>query len=77
MKQYCRYCAYMVCGDWNYCEVNKVTYSDEKIKRANKCKQFELNPIDALGENPNGYKPRKQKMPVESLPYEQITFPQI
>lgn len=26
--------------------------------RVNKCKHFELNPIDAFGENPNEYKPR-------------------
>lgn len=56
--QYCRYCSYMVCGDANYCCVRKRTYSDEYIKRTNKCKLFKPNPIDALGENPKGYRPR-------------------
>ena len=61
MKQYCRYCAYMVCGDANYCEVFKETYSTAKIKRVNNCSMFILNPIDALFENERGYRPRKQK----------------
>jgi len=61
MAQYCRYCTYMVCGDANFCSIRQTTYSDEYIKRPNKCKDFELNPIDALCENPKGYKPRKPK----------------
>lgn len=61
MKQYCRYCAYMCCGDANWCSVRHRTYTDGYIKKPNKCKDFELNPIDALGENPKVYKPRKPK----------------
>lgn len=63
MIQYCRYCAYMCCGDANYCSVKKRCYSDEHIKRTNKCKDFDLCPIDALGENTSGYKPRERKEP--------------
>ena len=61
MTQYCRYCTYMVCGDANYCSVRQKTYSDDHIKRTNRCRDFEFNPIDALGENPNEYRPRKHK----------------
>lgn len=61
MTQYCRYCNNMVCGDANYCSVRQECYSDAKIKRANKCKDFEFNPIDALYENENGYIPRQNK----------------
>lgn len=61
MAQYCRYCANMVCGDSNYCTVREECFSDEYVKRVNKCKDFDLNEIDALGENERGYIPRKGK----------------
>lgn len=66
MKQYCRYCAYMCCGDSNYCEKRKKCYEDKAIKRTNKCKYFVLNPIDALGTGKD-YKPRKEKKQQPSL----------
>ena len=60
MNKYCRYCAYMCCGDANYCSKHNECYSDEKIKRVNRCKDFEFNPIDAI--NPGQkYTPRKSK----------------
>lgn len=58
MKQYCRYCANLVYGDSCYCEVKRDFLKYDACKRVNKCKHFELNPIDALGENPKEYKPR-------------------
>ena len=61
MTQYCRYCAHMICGDFNYCEVRKACYPEDYIKRPNHCSQWELNEIDALGENPNPYRPRERK----------------
>jgi len=51
----------MVCGDANYCTTKKQTFSDEKIKSLNKCKEFNFNPIDALSENWRNYRPRKIK----------------
>ena len=60
MIQYCRYCSHMVCGDANYCSIKKQFYSDKQICNANKCKQFDFNPIDALGINKNEYKPREK-----------------
>lgn len=60
-NKYCRYCAWMCCGDANYCEVKKKTFSTEYIKRQNNCRYFELNPMDALFENKRGYRPREQK----------------
>lgn len=70
MKQYCRYCNNMVCGDANYCTVKKETYSDSTIKSVNKCKDFEFNEIDALGET-NGYKPRNT---VKTIDVNQLRF---
>ena len=59
MTQYCRYCANMVCGDANYCSKRKECYTDKQICRPNKCKDYDLNPIDAFGINEKGYQPRK------------------
>ena len=61
MRQYCRYCANLVYGDSCYCEVKRECLDYDRCKRPNKCKSFELNPIDALGENPKEYKPRGNK----------------
>ena len=58
MAQYCKYCTYMVCGDANYCSIKEKLYSEKYICNANKCKHFELNPIDARGTGKE-YKPRK------------------
>ena len=70
MKQYCRYCNNMICGDGNYCSVYMEVYSDAKIKRANRCESFEFNETDALGENPNPYKPRAPKQPDGQIKFE-------
>lgn len=67
MKQYCKYCSNMACGDANYCSINGVCYTDKQISRANKCKYFDFNPMDAL--TGNIYKPRP-KYPKQ----EQISF---
>lgn len=56
--QYCRYCAYFVTGNGNYCEIKNTNPTDKQAKRANKCKDFLLNEIDAFCENLNGYHPR-------------------
>ena len=61
MAQYCRYCNNFVTGNGNYCEVREFEPSDQYAKRTNHCKDFDLNPIDAYGENPNEYQPRKPK----------------
>lgn len=61
MKQYCRYCANLVYGDSCYCEIKRECLNYDSCKRPNKCNSFELNPIDALGENPKEYTPRESK----------------
>ena len=61
MAQYCRYCIYFVTGNGNYCEMKHTEPSDEQAKRTNRCKDFDLNPIDAFGENEAGYRPRVRK----------------
>lgn len=60
MKQYCRYCAGLVAGNGTYCTKKNKEMSDSAAKHTNKCKDFELNPIDAFGET-DGYKPRKER----------------
>lgn len=59
MAKYCRYCAHMVSGDANYCEIKKQTFTDEQISRTNRCRDFELNPTDSL--TGRAYKPRAPK----------------
>ena len=61
MKQYCRYCAHLVYGDVCFCDKKNWVKSYDSCKQRNRCKDFEFNPIDALGENLNGYKPREKK----------------
>lgn len=65
MKQYCRYCTYMVCGDFNYCEIKKKFFLKSTIKSINHCKYFKFNPMDALQENKNEYKPKKKDEKIE------------
>lgn len=67
MAQYCRYCANLVYGDSCYCEVKHKCVNYDRCKRPNKCKDFELNPIDVLGENPKEYKPRAQTKEMEQI----------
>lgn len=59
MAQYCRYCNNFITGNGNYCEAKRTEPTDAQAKRANHCKLFELNPMDAFGENEKGYRPRK------------------
>lgn len=61
MKQYCRYCCYLVCGDAVYCTERQFTMSDAAAKSLNRCHDFTFNPIDAFGENEKGYSPRKPR----------------
>lgn len=50
MKQYCRYCVYLVAGNGTYCEAHEKELSDSYAKRANSCKDFEFCRTDAYGE---------------------------
>ena len=71
MKQYCRYCIYALEYDgYLICEANApcgncgtgASYKIEKAKQLNRCKHFEFNPNDLLGQCENGsfrlYAPR-------------------
>lgn len=62
MKQYCRYCAYLVTGNGTYCEAHEKELSDSYAKRANSCKDFDFCEMDAFGLT-NGYKQRSKKKP--------------
>lgn len=61
MKQYCRYCAYLVVGDWPYCEKKERLIGEKVAKHVNECPDFVLNPVDAFQENEKGYRPRRRK----------------
>ena len=60
-KQYCRYCAFLVTGNGIYCTKRNREYSEQYAKSTNNCGDFELNVIDAFGENEKGYIPREPK----------------
>ena len=74
MKQYCRYCIYLVTGNGIYCTKRKREYSEQYAKSTNNCGDFELNVIDAFGENKRGYQPREPKPEVDDR---QITFEEL
>lgn len=61
MAQYCRYCAELVVGDVAYCEKKKKVIPQHLAKTTNYCPFYDLNSIDAFGENEKGYKPRHKK----------------
>lgn len=62
MKQYCRYCSHLIYGDVCFCEKKNWVKSYDSCKQRNRCNEFEFNPIDALAENPQGYKPREKRI---------------
>ena len=72
MKQYCRYCTYLVTGNGIYCTAKNKTLSENVAKHTNKWKLFEFNEIDAFFET-KGYKPRESKESTANG-YEQITM---
>ena len=55
MAQYCRYCSWFITGNGNYCSMFCYSPSDKYAKNPNHCKCFDLNSIDAFGENEKGY----------------------
>lgn len=59
MAQYCRYCSHFVTGNGNWCDARKIEPSDRYAKSTNRCRFFDLNPMDAFFENEKGYQPRK------------------
>ncbi len=60
MRQYCRYCAWMVCGDCCYCQQKAKEMTERQICASNSCKMFEFVPEDALGTG-HKYTPRKKR----------------
>ena len=64
MKQYCRYCSNCIVGDAVYCEALKMTMTEEKAKRVNRCKGFVFNEIDVFDLDKR-YKPRKVKREIQ------------
>ena len=69
MAQYCRYCSGLVVGDAAYCTTKKKEIPEHLAKTTNYCPYYDLNPIDAFGENEKGYQPRHKKdKPDDNLP---------
>ena len=65
MKQYCRYCVYLVVNNAPYCHIKDEVKTEYSCKRPNHCKDFtfadcEDNLQDAFGET-HGYKPREKQ----------------
>lgn len=60
MKQYCRYCAYLVTGNGIYCTAKNKKMAESTAKSTNHCKEFEFNEMDAFFET-DGYKPKPTK----------------
>ena len=60
-RQRCRYCQWLVTGNGIYCTKRNREYSEQYAKSTNNCGDFELNVIDAFGENERGYQPREPK----------------
>ena len=59
MKQYCRYCAHLACGNGTWCSKRNKEMSDSAAKRVNHCNDFDFCEIDAFCENLAGYHPRE------------------
>lgn len=60
MKQYCRYCAYLVTGNGTYCTAHEKEISDSYAKHVNTCKDFDFCEMDAYCET-SGYKPKNTR----------------
>ena len=70
MTQYCRYCAFCICGDVLYCTSKEMILDEKQIRRVNHCKDFALTSVgDVLTGRP--YTPRKGK-PIKSDEVEQL-----
>ena len=69
MKQYCRYCAFCIDGDWFYCTDMGKLLTENDIKRANKCPSFAMS---ALGDVVTGKK--YQERPAKHEDGEQINI---
>lgn len=48
MKQYCRYCCYLVVGDAVWCRKRQQEMSEAVAKSPNRCHSFAFNPLDAF-----------------------------
>lgn len=61
MAQYCRYCSELTVGDIAWCDKKKKEIPEHLAKTTNYCPFYDLNAIDAYGENEKGYQPRHKK----------------
>lgn len=60
MRQYCRYCSWIIVGDVCYCqELNKIL-TEQQVCHTNTCRSFDFFPEDALGTG-HMYTPRPRR----------------
>ena len=57
MAQYCRYCTGLVVGDQAWCNEKKKVIAERLAKTTNYCPLYDLNPMDAFGENERDISP--------------------
>jgi len=78
MRQYCRYCTYLSVGDRIYCWNKGKFLKKSTAISTNKCKLFDLNPIDAFRSNDKGYTPRvKKKIAPDECAEKQMTLKEV
>jgi hypothetical protein len=60
MRQYCRYCSWIICGDVCYCQQKKKELTEQQVCQSNTCRLFDFTPEDALGTG-HMYTPRPRR----------------
>ena len=70
-RQRCRFCRWLITDPCIYCTKRNREYTEQYAKSTNNCGDFELNVIDAFGENERGYQPRAE------VDDRQITFEEL
>lgn len=61
MKQYCRWCVYLITVNGIWCDKKEKCICESTAKSINHCKDFEYVPIDAFSLNEHGYRTRQIK----------------
>lgn len=60
VKQYCRYCSWLIYGDAPYCMAKDLVKTDASIRRVIVCPEFALSPLGDV-ETGKMYHPRQER----------------
>lgn len=72
MKQYCRYCAFCIRGDYPYyCKNKKISISKSKVMSTNKCERFTLSDTGDV-DTGKQYRPRIKEKKEPFIDYVQL-----